>query len=91
VSGFSITPAELQAASVSLGAARSELAGGRGGGIGGGTGAGALDAALSHAAARAALTAQLLSAAAAVSARNLAAGADAYAETDGAAVPSGWT
>jgi hypothetical protein len=90
VSGFSTTPAELQAASSSLRAARSELVAGRGGGIGGGTGAGALDAALSQAAARAALTAQLLSAAAVVSARNLAAAADAYVETDTGAVPPGW-
>jgi hypothetical protein len=98
VSGFSTTPAELHAASASLQAARAELVGGRGGGIGGGrgggigggTGAGALDSALSYAAARAALTAQLLSAAATVSARNLAAGADAYTQTDGAAVPQGW-
>ena len=90
MSGFSTTPSELDAASASLQAARSELVGGRGGGIGGGTGAGSLDAALSYAAARAALTAQLLSAAATVSARNLAASADAYTQTDGAAVPQGW-
>jgi hypothetical protein len=90
MSGFSTTPAELQAASSTLRAARSELVAGRGGGIGGGTGAGALDAALSQAAARVALTAQLLSAAAVVSARNLAAGADAYVETDTGAVPPGW-
>ena len=105
MSGFSTTPAELQAASSSLRAARADLVAARsegqvspggavdsvaGTGIGGGTGAGALDAALSQAAARAALTAQLLSAAAAVSARNLASGADAYVETDSGAVPSGW-
>jgi hypothetical protein len=90
VSSFSTTPAELRAASSSLGAARADLVGACGSGIGGGTGAGALEAALSHAAARAALTAQLLSAAAEVSARNLAAGADAYVETDTGAVPSGW-
>jgi hypothetical protein len=87
---FSTTPAELHAASSSLGAARSDLLGARGSGVGAGTGAGALEAALSHATARAALTAQLLSAAAAVSARNLAAGADAYVETDTGAVPPGW-
>jgi hypothetical protein len=90
MSGFSATPAELQAASSSLRSAQADLVGARGGGIGGGTGAGALDAALSQAAARAALTAQLLSAAAVVSARNLAAGADAYVETDSGAVPPGW-
>jgi hypothetical protein len=89
MSGFSTSPAELHAASSSLRAAGSELIGGRGGGIGGGTGAGALDAALSQAAARAALTAELLSAAAEVSARNLAAGADAYVETDSGAMPPG--
>jgi hypothetical protein len=89
VSAFSTTPAELHAASSSLRAARSELVAGRGGGIGGGTGAGALDAALSQAAARAALTAQLLSAAATVSARNLAAAAEAYEVTDAGAMPPG--
>jgi hypothetical protein len=90
VAGFSTTPAELHAASATLGAARADLVGARGGGIGGGTGAGALEAALSHATAQASLTAQLLSAAASVSARNLAAGADAYVETDTGAVPPGW-
>jgi hypothetical protein len=89
MSGFSTTPAELYAASSSLGAAGSELVGGRAGGIGGGTGAGALDAALSQAAARAALTAKLLSAAATVSARNLAAAAEAYEVTDSGAMPPG--
>jgi hypothetical protein len=90
MSGFSTSPAELQAASSSLRAARADLVAARGSGIGGGTGAGALEAALSQATARAAVTAQLLSAAAVVSARNLAAGADAYVETDTGAVPDGW-
>jgi hypothetical protein len=90
MSGFSTSPGELQAASFSLRSARADLVGARGGGVGGGTGAGALEAALSQAAARAALTAQLLSAAAVVSSRNLAAGADAYVDTDTGAVPPGW-